>query len=151
MARKLGLYNEVTEARTLTAAPIAAESATLSDANYPLVSALGCRGYDTIWVGVEITLGTNPTATIEALFRDGEAAGADLKWHRRLLGAPPGITALASLAAEDTGALLSNGAMAELRVDGAAIVYLRIKAVTNATNTTACKILVMPGKRRPSI
>lgn len=148
MAYKAGLRDEVTVARAQGLTPIAADNATLSDANYPLANAIGCRGFDTIWVGVEITAGTNPTATVEALFRNGEAAD-QLRWHRRLLGAPPGITALAAAVAEDTGALTSNGPMAEIRVDGAPIVYLRIKAVTNATSTTECKILVMPGKRRP--
>lgn len=149
MAREVGLFEAVSVARTpFSGAVIAVENATLSDANFPLAQALGCRGYDTIFVGVEITAGTAPTATIEALYRDSEAVDGE-RWHRRLFGARDGITALAAVAAEDTGALASNASMVELKVHGAPLVMLRVKAVTNATSTTALKILVQPGRRRP--
>lgn len=148
MARKTGLFEEVSIARDISGV-IAADSATLTDANIPLAGAIQCRGFDTILVGVEIAGGAGPTATIEALFRDAEAADGS-RWKRRLFGARDGITALASPAAEDTGALAANSDFIELRVHGAPLVFLRVKAVTNAAGTTSMKILVQPGRRRPS-
>ena len=53
---------------------IAADSATLTDANFPVAAAISCDGLDTIFLGVEITAGTAPTATLELLFRDADAA-----------------------------------------------------------------------------
>lgn len=147
MVRPVGLFDEVSIARTISGL-IAAENASLIDANYPVASAFSCRGFDTIFVGVEITAGTAPTATIEALFRDADAADG-LRWHRRLFGTRPGVTAIAAPAVQDTGALATNGDFVELYVHGAPLVYLRVKAVTNPTSTTACKILIQPGQRRP--
>lgn len=148
MARKVGLRPvfEPGVAREATAL-LAADSATLSDANFPVAAAISCQGFDTIFVGAEIVAGAGPTMTVEALFRDAEAADGS-RWKRLLLGAKDGITALASPASEDTGALGSNSDFAELRVFGAALVYLRIKAVASAAGTTAWKILVCGGKTR---
>lgn len=130
----------------LATALIAAESATLSDANFPVAQALNCEGFDTILVGVDITAGSAPTMTIEALIRDGEAADGS-RWKRLLLGAKDGITTLGAVAAEDTGAL-DGTSFVELRVFGAKQVMLRIKAVANAASTTAWKILVVGGRTR---
>jgi hypothetical protein len=146
MARKTGLFEDVSIAREI-AGVIAAENASLVDANYPTSGALGCRGYDTIFVGVEITAGTNPTATIEPLFRDAEAPDGS-RWKRKLLGAREGFTLAAALASEDTGALGSNSDLVEIRVDGAPLVFLRVKAVANAASTSNLKILVQPGRKR---
>ena len=128
------------------AATIAADNSTLSDANYPVAKAINCKGFDTILVGAEIVGGASPTITFEALFRDAEAADGS-RWKRFLLGAKDGITAAASPAAEDTGALGNNSDFAELRVYGHELVFLRAKAVANAAGTTAWKCLVMPGRR----
>lgn len=136
----------VAAVRAISGGIIAADSATLSDANIDPTLAIDCAKLDTILVGVEIAAGTNPTMTLEALFRDEEAADG-LRWKRALLGARPGVTATA-LAVEDSGAL-DGTALVELRVFGARKVFLRIKAVTNATSTTGAKILAMPGKVRP--
>ncbi len=147
MARNSGSLRtgETTVARSATAV-IAADSATLTDANIPAAQALDCSGFDTILVGVEITAGTSPTMTIEALFRDADAADGS-RWGRLLLGAPPGVTATA-LANETTTALAPNANFVELRVFGHPSVFLRTTAVANATNTTAWKILVRPGRVR---
>jgi hypothetical protein len=147
MSRNSGLLltGQTTIARSATAV-IAADSGTLTDANIPPAQGLDCSGYDTIMVGVEITAGSSPTMTIEALFRDADAADGS-RWGRYLLGAAPGVT-LASLAGETTGALASNTQFAELRVFGHPLVFLRISAVANATNTTAWKVLVRPGRVR---
>lgn len=148
MPRKTGLYDEVSIARDISGA-IAADSATLNDTNFPLLGAIQCRGFDTIFVGVEIAGGSSPTATIEALFRDAEAPDGS-RWKRRLFGAREGVTAIASPVAEDTGALGANSDFVELRVHGAPLIFLRVKAVTNAAGTTGMKILVQPGRRRAS-
>lgn len=148
MARPAGLSNtQIGSARTIAGA-IAIDNATLTDANIPATDGLGaidCTGFDTIFVGVEIVAGTNPTATIEALFRDADAADGS-RWTRALLGARDGVT-LAALAVEDTGALAPL-TMVELRVYGRPVVFLRVKAVTNSASTTSMKILVMGGKTR---
>lgn len=147
MARKTNLRPgfEPCVVREATAV-IAAESATLSDANYPVAQALSCEGFDSIFVGVEITGGSSPTMTIEALFRDAEAVDG-ARWKRVLLGAKEGITPIATPVAEDTGAL-DGTAFVELRVFGAKQVMLRVKAVANSGSTTAWKILAAAGRTR---
>lgn len=148
MARNNGLRPGFTPAVAREAtALLAAENASLVDANYPVAQALNCEGFDSIFVGAEITGGAGPTMTIEALFRDEDAADGS-RWKRVLLGAKEGITAAASPAAEDSGALGANSDFAELRVFGAKKVFLRIKAVANPAGTTAWKILACPGKTR---
>jgi hypothetical protein len=133
-------------ARSVTGA-IAAENSTLSDANYDPTTGLDCYGYDTIFVGVEITAGSSPTITIEPLFRDSSDAPDGGRWVRIKCGVTDGVT-LAGAANLDTGALASNADFTELKVFGCRRVFLRAKAVANATNTTAWKVLVMPGKVR---
>lgn len=145
MARSLGIRDNVGVAREISGV-IAADSATLTDVNIPPAQGLNCAGFDTILVGVEITAGTNPTATIEALFRDEEAADGS-RWKRILLGAPDGVTAIAAPAAETTGAL-TGASFVELRVFGHPLVFLRVTAVTSSGSTTNLKILVAPGRKR---
>ncbi|HEY1956706.1 MAG TPA: hypothetical protein VGH28_13895 [Polyangiaceae bacterium] len=123
----------------------AADSATLTDANIPVAQALDCRGFDTIWVGVEFTAGTSPTATFEALMRDSNAPDG-LRWKRMLLGSVDGVTAVASAAALTTGALDGTAAY-ELRVDGQKNVFIRCTAVTGTP--TSFDVLVAQGKARP--
>ena len=53
---------------------IAADNSTLTDTNIPPEDAINCRGLETVWVRVDVTNGTNPTMTLEALFRDPDAA-----------------------------------------------------------------------------
>ena len=147
MARPLALSNLAPCELRSIAGVIAADSATLTDANFPVASGVCCAGFDTILVGVEITAGTSPTATIEALFRDNDAPDGS-RWKRLLLGARDGITAVGTPAAEDTGALAQNSDFVELRVYGAQLVFLRVKAVGSAGSTTNLKILAMPGRPR---
>src|SRR5688572_27523259 len=123
MARATALHpTKITEVRTIVGA-IAAESATLSDANYPVANAINCARFDTIWVNVEIAAGTNPTATLEVLIRDEDAADG-ARWKRMLVGAPPGVT-LAAAASQKTTAL-TGAAFYEVRVEGRSLVQLRI-------------------------
>lgn len=149
MARLLGPRAAVGVVRIVTGAPVAADSATLTDGNFSTTfdatngGAFSCRNLDTLFIGVELAGGVTPTATIEFLFRDAEAADG-ARWKRLLLGARPGVT-LAALAAEDTGAL-DGVSMVEMRCYGAELVYPRIKAVTG--NPTSVKILAMPGAMR---
>ena len=133
-------------ARSVTGA-IAAENSTLSDANYDPATGLDCFGYDTIFVGVEITAGTSPTITIEPLFRDSSDATDNVRWFRIKCGVTDGVTP-ASIANLTTGALATNADFVELKVFGCRNVFLRASAVANATSTTAWKVLVMPGKVR---
>jgi hypothetical protein len=125
---------------------IAADSATLTDANIDPSLMLDCGGLDTIFVGAEITAGTNPTMTVEPLFRDAEAADGS-RWFRLMTGALEGVT-LASAANQNTGALATNANFVELRVFGQKV-FFRVTAVANATSTNGWKILVMPGRLRP--
>jgi hypothetical protein len=144
MARPGGLSTTQVAAAREISGEIAADSATLSDALFPPASALDCRGFDSIFVGVEITGGVSPTCTIEPIFRDGDAAD-QARWGRLLVGSPPGVTA-ASAAVQSTGALAPL-TMVELFVFGR-LVYLRRTAVTNEGSTTAMKILAIPGRPR---
>jgi len=118
------------------AVAITADNATLSDANFPVASALNPQGFETIWVRVDITGGTNPLMTIEALFRDEDAAD-NSRWVRNR--SATGVLVTPALA---------PGEAFEVTVDGWAKVFLRITAVANAGSTTAWKILARPGKRR---
>lgn len=131
---------------------IVADSGTLSDANYPVAQGLNCRGYETIFVGCEITAGTNPTMTLGPLFRDDEAADQQ-RWKKLLVGAPDGVTAVAaaSVASQVTTALAPFLTMHEIRVYGHPLVFIQITAVTNATSTDGWKILAMPGRVRPAL
>lgn len=150
MARKSGglWTGETTVARSASGGVIAADSATLTDANIPPAQALDCAGYDTVLVGVEVTVPGTSTMTVEALFYDPDAADGS-RWSRHLLGAPPGVTAVAAPAAETTGALPGTGASyAELRVNGHSKVFLRVTAVANSGATTGYKILARPGAVR---
>jgi hypothetical protein len=146
MARNTTLKDRGVIIARSAAALIAADNATLTDANIAPASALDCSGLDTIFVGVEITGGTSPTMTVEPLFRD-EGAADGSRWFRLKTGALDGVTP-AAVANQSTGALASNVDFVELRVFGQKV-FLRISAVANATSTTAWKILVMPGKVRP--
>lgn len=130
-ALKPGEWTQVRAA----ASAIVADSSTLTDTNFPVASALCCRGLETIWVMVAITAGTNPTMVLEALFRDDNAADGS-RWTRQ----------------RDASALLVTQALApgvaqEIRVDGWLSVYLRVTTVANDSGTTAWKILARPGKR----
>lgn len=147
------------------AGAIAVDNASLIDANYPgptyppdpgtnptypLVlgaGAVDCRGFDTMWVGVEIVGGTAPTATIELLIRDEDAPDGS-RWKRLLVGAKNGITTIASPVASDTGVLAQNSDFIEMPTLGRAVVYPRIKAVANSAGTTLINILMFAGAPR---
>jgi hypothetical protein len=147
MARPGGLHPSLLAAARVKSGVIAADSATLTDANIPPASAFDCRGYQTIWLGVEIAGGTNPTATIEVLVRDEEAADG-ARWKRLLVGSPDGVT-LGSAASAKTPTL-DGTSLFEVRVEGRQV-FLRIDAVTNSGSTTGITILAMPGKPRADL
>lgn len=118
------------------AVQIAADSATLTDALIPPASAFNAQGFETVWVRVEITGGSSPTMTLEALFRDDDVDDGS-RWVR----------------SRDASGVLVTPALApgqafEVTVDGWTKVFFRITAVANAGSTTAWKILARPGKRR---
>lgn len=146
MSRIVGISRGlITNVRELAAGVIAADNATLLDANIDPTLAVSCAGYDSLMVGCEIDGGSSPTLTVEALFRDASAPDGS-RWKRMLHGARPGVT-LGALAAEDTGAL-DGTKLVELRVHGHSLVYFRVSAVGSATSTTGGRILVMPASQR---
>ena len=126
---------------------IAADSATLTDANFPLTAAINCWGMHSIFIGVEIAGDSGPTMTVEPLFRSSQCPDGS-RWHRLLLGSVPGVNtvAAANVAARTTTAMADDESMQELEVFGCEAVYLRITAVGNATSTTSWDILGMPGR-----
>jgi hypothetical protein len=134
------------EAR-VKAGAIAADSATLTDANLPPAEAFDCRGYQTVWIGVEITGGTNSTATVEVLVRDEDAPDG-ARWKRLLVGAPEGVTATSAASAKTPA--LDGTSLYEVRVEGRRV-FFRIDAVTNSAGTTGLKVLAMPGKPRADL
>jgi hypothetical protein len=135
MARPIGLPSEPARAgiaRSVTGSPVAADSATLTDANIsPTVSsttggAIAYRGLDTVLLAVEFTGGTNPTCTVDLLLRDEDAADGS-RWHK-----------------STTIGLDSN--FAEAWVYGSTM-FPRLASVTGSP--TGVTILVKPGRYRP--
>lgn len=147
MPRPGGLHPLQLAAVRTKAGTIAVDSATLTDVNLPPAEGFDCRGYQTIWVGVEIAGGSSPTATVEVLVRDEDAPDG-ARWKRLLVGSPDGVT-LGAAASAKTPAL-DGTALYELRVEGRTV-FLRVDAVTNAAGTTGLTILAMPGKPRADI
>lgn len=138
MARPVNLTTDPTKVsavRTVTGAPVAADSATLTDANIPPLinsttgGAINCRGLSTIWVDVELTGGTS--VVLDPLFRDADAADGS-RWHRMMPGATPALNQ----------PVLSGLGFVEIRVDGC-LIFPRLKTVTG--NTTGVVILARPG------
>jgi hypothetical protein len=85
VARKTGklVESEVTELRSAAAA-IAADNATLTDANIPPASAFSSQEFDSVLLSAEITGGASPSFTLELLLRDLEAPDGQ-RWKRLAL------------------------------------------------------------------
>lgn len=133
MARPIGLPSDPRKAgvwRSTTGAPVASDSATLTDANFsptPSAStggAIGFFGMETLLVAVEFTGGTSPAATLDMLFRDEDAADGS-RWKR----------------AASTLALTAD--FQEVEVFGACV-YPRLQAVTGSP--TGITIIIKPGR-----
>ena len=126
----------VAQVRTITGAPVAADSATLNDTNFPPVTdstnggMINTRGFESIWLNAEMSGGTNPTVTVEMLVRDGDASNGS-RW-KRLLVAP---------------ATLDGTGFTEVAVYGR-LVYPRISAVTGSP--TSVNMLAFPGEAIPT-
>lgn len=140
MARHVCLFtNEVSAVRTKTngGSAVAADSGTLSDANFPLLAnattggTIDCRGLATLWVSVEFTGGTNPTIDLDPLIRD-EGAADGARWKRLMPGATPALF-------QPT---LDGAGFVEIQCDGGKL-FPRIKAVTGSP--TGIVILARPG------
>jgi len=135
-------------------AVIAADSTTYTDANFPVASAFDATGYDSIFLCCEIDAGTNPTLTVELMYRDPDAVDGQ-RWKKLLLGTQPGVTA-AARALIDSGALTpavgstTVGTVVELRTYGHSLIFPRVTGVANATSTTEYRLLAMPGASRPA-
>lgn len=130
-----------------TAGVIAADSATLTDANILPTDAFDATGYDSVFVKVEIDNGSSPTVTLEPLFRDPDANDGS-RWVRHKMGAPAGVVAPGSAPASQATPAMANGDCVEVVTYGEPLVYMRINAVANSGSTTACRILVKPGMVR---
>lgn len=158
---KEGWITRARGAGSLVGAPnaqLAADSSTLTEANIPVTQAVDCSGYDSIFVGCEIAGGTNPTMTIEALFRDSEATdggspATGMRWRRLLAGAREGVTVATAVSALETvtvGTGTGAATFAEIRTYGHKYVFLRITTVGGTVSTTTgWTILVKPGRVRP--
>lgn len=138
MARPISLMtNQISAVRTKSGSPVAADSGTLTDANFPLLASsttggtIDCRALATIWIGVEFTGGTTPTIDLDPLIRDEEAADG-ARWKRLLTASGPAVY-------QPT---LDGVGFVEIRVDGGQM-YPRIKAVTG--NPTQVVLLARPG------
>ena len=90
MARLIGLPSDPARAgvwRAVTGAPVADDSATLTDANIsPTVSAImggaiAFYGLDSLLMAVEFAGGAGPTAELDVLYRDEDAADGS-RWKR---------------------------------------------------------------------
>jgi len=140
MSRPVSLFtNAISAVRTKTngGSAVAADSATLSDANFPLLAdattggTIDCRGLSSLWVSVEFTGGTGPTIDLDPLIRDEDAADG-ARWKRLMPGTTP---ALYQPTLDGTG-------FVEIRCDGGKV-FPRIKAVTGSP--TGIVILARPG------
>lgn len=146
MARTVALsLDTVAFVRLITGTPVAADSATLTDANFsPTTSAttggaIYARGYATIWVGAEFTAAGAASVDLDMLIRDSSAADG-ARWKRLLLGAPSGITAIAAPVAYQP--TIDGSGFKEVRVDGR-LVFPRIVNVVGAP--TVVRLLAFPG------
>lgn len=153
MARPIGLSGSeepalISALRTVAVGgggAIVADSATLSDANYAETAssttggAVQCRGYRTLWLGVEKADGTalaaNTSIQVEMLFRDERAADG-ARWKRLLDqdGSPLLMT-------------LDNAGFLEVEVAGR-LCYPRINAVSGSI-AVSIVILGFPGQPYP--
>lgn len=134
MARPIALQSDaarVSQIRTVTGSPVAADSSTLNDTNFPAGAdptnggALNCRSYNTLWLNAEFTGGTSPTVTVAVLVRDTDAADGS-RW-KPLLVAP---------------VVLDGTGFVEVPVYSR-LIYPRISAVTG--NPTAVRLLAFGG------
>ncbi len=124
---------------------IAADSATLTDANIAPAVALNCKGFDSILVRPVITGGVSPSVVIEPLFYDANAADG-ARWQRVILSPTPGMVPAGTDAIPTTCAL-GNGQVEEISTHGFAKVYLRVVSVNNPGSTTNLVLLAYPGAR----
>jgi hypothetical protein len=140
MSRLIGLTTDPSRiglARRVTGSPVTADNTSLTDGNIPttqsdtLGGAIQCRGFQTIWLGVAFTGGTNPTVTIDPLTRDEDAADGS-RWVRLGFGTP----------AAPLTFVLDGTFFVEVRVEGR-LTFPRISAVTSTP--TQVDLLVLPG------
>jgi hypothetical protein len=103
--------------RTKTGSPVTADSATLSDGNFPPANACDCTGWRRILVLPRFTGGASQTVTLQVLYR------LDGAWT-----------------AGDKTADLGEGELAEIDVYGQDV-FLRIDAVTGNPTTVVLRVI----------
>lgn len=132
MARPIGLPSDPARAgvwRSVTGSPVAADSATLTDTNFPATPDTTTGGaipfrMESILVAAEFTGGTSPGAELDVLFRDGDAADGS-RWKRA------------------GSAITLSSQFQEVAVFGS-LVFPRIQNVTG--NPTAIMLVIKPGQ-----
>ncbi len=146
MPRPIGSFSPsaVSALRIVTGAPVASDSATLSEVNFPIaVSAtlggpIDCYGLDTFFLGVEMAGDVAATCTLDLLVRDpGAASGA--RWKRLAPNAGGSPLVLAFGAA--------NTNLVEVDCFGW-FIYPRIVVTGSPTTVT---ILGFPGRQQPRL
>jgi hypothetical protein len=137
-SRPIGLSTaQVSAARVVAGAPVAADPSAWTDANLPPAAdpkaggAIDTQGHETIWLGVETSGGTAGSVTVTPLVRDAGAPDGQ-RWKPLLLnGVAQSVT-------------LTGAGFVEVRVDGR-VIFPCLTAVAGAP--TAVTILAMPGRR----
>lgn len=136
MARPVGLPSDPSKAgiwRVVTGSPVAADSTTLTDTNYPAAANATTGGAMRFWnveallVALESEGGAGVSVTLSPLFRDEDAADG-ARW-RAVSGASGSVT------------LASGGPFEVVAVHGAHV-FPRITAVTGSPTTV--RLLIKP-------
>ena len=128
--------------RTITGAPVASDSATLTDVNFPearhatLGGSINCKDIATIWLGIEVIGAGAVTVDLDLLLRDQDAADGK-RWRRMLFGSPGAVFQPTFSATTAAGS-----GLIEMRVDGC-LIYPRIFNVTGSP--TSVILLARPG------
>lgn len=134
MARPIGLPSSPDRAGTwrikAAGGGVSSDSATLTDTNFPPTAdaadggAIAFHNVESILVAVELTGGTTPSATLDLLFRDEDAADGS-RWKR--VGSPLALTP----------------DFQEVHVFGSKV-YPRLSAVTGSP--TQVELVIKPGR-----
>jgi hypothetical protein len=108
-----------TLARTVTGAPVAADSTTLVDATFDPTAGVLCAGWKSVAIFARLTGGTAPTWSLQALFRMGPTTTTANAWTT------------SPIVPDDT---LTDGQFTIVEVGGR-LIFPRIHAVTGAPTT----------------
>jgi hypothetical protein len=128
--------------RTITGAPVVADSSTLIDATFAearhatLGGAINCDKLATIWIGVEFVAPGATSVDLDLLVRDADAADG-ARWRRFGFGSTNAL-----FQPTFSGTTTVGSPLLEMRVDGC-LVYPRIFNVVGSP--TSVILLARPG------